>query len=434
MEEGFPKLRITKRALVCNFLNLLGGSLTAQGISLAVLLLTARHLGAERYGQYAASITITGSTAVLFNLGLDIWLLRNGAISSASLPTLARSVFTIKSAFGGIWFLLICTLLQFLNRERFPAGLVELSAVFVWLNGLFSTVLTLYKLSLRNGFTFFLQSLYVLTWLAATLIVILRKEQNPWVYMQARVFAIFIAVVSGYIILLKIGLLFPQMIHPPVAIHKTLKETIPYAWSEALAWILMRADTLIIALMLGDGETGIFSTAENVVNALFFIPAAAYDVFVPVLSLFLKNDLARARFLIKYGVFLFLLIGFLLTLLVLICASPLTSLLGANFQEVQKLLLILSPVPFLHSLVFGMAVFLVASGKQKQRTLIQALVAMLNVVTNALVAKPFGIKGVGIVYVFTELALLLGYFVISRDAISHLIRGKVYASAQRSCD
>ncbi|MEM3658412.1 MAG: oligosaccharide flippase family protein [Candidatus Hadarchaeum sp.] len=410
------KLQIGRRTLAYNFLNLLAGSLASQGVSTVVLLLTARQLGAEGYGQYTASLALTGSTAVLFNLGLDIWLLRNGAAGLALLSTFVGSVFLIKITLGWVWFLFIQVLLLLLRPENFPGGLVGLAAASVWFNGLLATILTTYKLSLKNRFTFFLQTLYVLIWLALTAALITWNEHLPWAYMWVRTLAIFIVVITGYIMLLKMGFLAPVRIRL-ATVRTILRETIPFAISDALAWILMRADVLIIALLLDRKDVGVFSTAENIVNMLFFVPAAAYEIFVPTLSYSLKNDVNRAQLFVRYGICLFPLIGLLLILLVWICAPLLTNLLGTDFQEVRELLLILCPVPFLHSLTFGAAAFLVASGKQGQRTLVQALVAILNVGMNVIVAKPFGIKGISAVYAFTEAVLFLGYFMLARNVI-----------------
>ncbi len=419
-EVKFFKPRINRRSLAYNFLNLLVGSLASQGISTLILLLTARQLGAEEYGQYTGSLVFTGSTAVLFNLGLDIWLLRNGVVS-ASLSTLVGSILFIKGILGCFWFLLIQMLLP-LYPGSFSNGLIRISAGFVWFNGLLTTVLTVYKLSLKNKLTLFLQSLYVLTWLSFTTMLIIHNEKSSLIYIQARILAISTALITGYIILKSAGLLAPPKVH---FIKIILKGAFPFAVSEALGWILMRADTLIIALMLGKREVGIFSTAENVVNALFFIPAAAYDIFVPTLSYLMENDLARARPIVKYSFYLFPSIGILLTLLIWGSASPLVSLLGESFQEVWVLLLILSPIPFLHSLAFGAAAYLVAGERQKQRTVIQVLAAVFNVGMNVVVARSFGINGVGVVYVLTELILSLGYFVLARRLIYQLKVGGI---------
>jgi O-antigen/teichoic acid export membrane protein len=55
---------------------LFSGSVVAQGMTALALLLTARQLKVDAYGQYTACITITSMLSILFSLGLDVWLLR----------------------------------------------------------------------------------------------------------------------------------------------------------------------------------------------------------------------------------------------------------------------------------------------------------------------------------------------------------------------
>ena len=57
---------------------LLAGTLLTRAISAVALILIARQLGVERYGQFVASQSITGLTTVVFTLGMEGLVLREG--------------------------------------------------------------------------------------------------------------------------------------------------------------------------------------------------------------------------------------------------------------------------------------------------------------------------------------------------------------------
>jgi len=71
-------LRLNRRNVVNNIAALLSGSAIAQGMTMLAIMLTARQLGAVKYGEYVSAYTLASATAIVFNLGLDIWLLREG--------------------------------------------------------------------------------------------------------------------------------------------------------------------------------------------------------------------------------------------------------------------------------------------------------------------------------------------------------------------
>jgi O-antigen/teichoic acid export membrane protein len=96
-------------------------------------------------------------------------------------------------------------------------------------------------------------------------------------------------------------------------------------------------------------------------------------------------------------------------------AGPFLSelLLGDSYKTTGQLLRILSPILFLKSLSFACAAFLVAVGWQIRRLIPQAISAAANILLNLLVIMTLGIIGVALVYVVSEVILLIGYLWIS---------------------
>ena len=108
---------LTRGAMARSMATLFSGSIVAQGMTALALLLTARQLGVEGYGQYAACIAITSLASILFSLGLDLWLLREGGRSVHRLPAYAGSVLGIKALFGLAWMAAFFLLAPLLNKR-----------------------------------------------------------------------------------------------------------------------------------------------------------------------------------------------------------------------------------------------------------------------------------------------------------------------------
>lgn len=375
------------------------------------LLLTARQLGATHYGRYAACFALTGFSSILFSLGLNIWLLHEGSRALNRLGTLLGSVLTIKGIIGVIWFSLVVLLSPLLDPSSFPVKLMRLSALSVLLDNLIATLLTAYKASLRNKTTSILESGANAIWLLATLLLVKMGEHQAVVYVRIRLGALSV----GFIAILLIVWRSASLKVTIQTTRRAIGEALPFATSELLAWASMRVDVLIVALILGEYATGLYSPAVGLVNALFLAPATVYLVVMPVLSNLFVTDAKQAWLTARNGILLLVVIGFGMSTALALGASPLASILGTSFRDIQEILRLLSPILLIHSLTFGLAAILVATNQQANRTIVQAIAVAANTFLNLLVVPRTGIRGAAVVYVISDVVLLIGYAWLVRN-------------------
>ncbi len=396
---------LTRRRVLGNVAALLSGSIVSQGINALVLLLTARQLGPAGYGQYAACFALAGFTATLINLGSDVWLLREGGRQAVPLGESLGSVLIIKVSGGVAWLGLMLVVAPLLRQDTFPSGLLQLSALSVLLDSLFSTALTAFKASLRNHVTSLLEFGSDAAWLMATLLFIGLGARRAETYVQVRIIVLFISVLVAILIIRRlIGVKGTFR-----TVRRLLREAPPFAVSEFLSWILMRIDVLIIAFALGEHAVGLYAPAVGIVNALFLIPAAVHGVMVPVLSHLVATNTAQAEITARRMIVLLLTAGLGLSLALWGGAPLLVSFLRESFSGSLGVLRILSLILLFKSGSFAMAAILVAIGRQPSRTIVQAVAAVTNVSLNLWVVYRLGIEGVAWVYVLTELLTVLGY-------------------------
>lgn len=398
-------MELSRRNVIHSIAMLFSGSAVAQGTTALALLLTARQLGAAGYGQYAASFVFSSLTSIGFNLGLDIWLLRQGGRLPQRLAELAGSVLGLKGIFGLIWLAIISVLAPSLHQDTYPVQLLHWSAILVWLDSLLATVFTAFKAVLRNKIPSLLEAGADLIWLLGVLFLMGWGNRQPVAYIQVRVLvAAPVLVLAGWLLWRLSGL----RVLPAMA-WQALRESPPFALSEFLGWASMRVDVFIVSLILGKTATGLYSPAVGLVNMAFLAPAAVYNVMVPVLSHLYQAHPFQARATARRAVFLSLALGLVLTLIFWVGAPLAVLVLGKSFVQSVGILRILSLVLFFKCLSFAMAAIIVATDQQARRTLVQAVAVAANVVLNLLVVSWAGIQGVAVVYVLTEVILLIGY-------------------------
>jgi O-antigen/teichoic acid export membrane protein len=403
-------LDVTRRNLFGNIAKLFSNSAISQGFTALALLLTARELGATLYGQLAACLALASVLSVGFNLGLDIWLLREGARSQYRISELIGSSLSIKLGLGLIWVLALSLIGLILQNPSFPPALLTLTAIMVWLDSILMTALSAFKASLRNEYTLIIESSSDFIWFIGTLGLIYLGTKLPEAYVTLRlVILLATCIIAYYLIHRLLGLHISREI-----IQISLKACPPYALSEFLALALMRLDVIIVAFALGNYSVGLYSPAVSIVNALFFIPLSVYMVMVPSLSHLFESDLLQAWKSSKRFTLLLSVVGGLSSILLFVCADWVVALLGESFAGSGMILRILSVILLLKSLSFAMAGILVAGGRQSQRVIIQAIAVVLGTLLNLIVVFRFGINGVAVVFVITELILFLGYMGLVR--------------------
>jgi O-antigen/teichoic acid export membrane protein len=384
---------------------LFSGSVVAQGMTAFALLLTARQLKVDGYGQYAACITLTSMLSIIFSLGLDVWLLREGGRTPSRIAELASSVLSIKASLGLLWIFVFWLLASLLNQQSFPISLLRLCIILTWSDMLLWTGLNVFKAALHNQYPSIIEASADAIWLGCTLLLIYYGIHQPEAYIGIRLLISILALSVTLLMLLKrFGWHYDFQLT-----LRAIKESFPFSSSEFLSMITMRADVVIISVALGATATGLYSPAVGLVNMAFLVPAAIHIVMVPVLSNLYLNHPQQAKKTAFRTVVLSLLIGIGLTLFFYFGSPLIIPLLGPSYTGSVAILQILSWLLLFKSGSFAMAAILVATDQQIRRTSIQVIAAITNIVLNLLIVFWLGVKGVALVYVITEVILFIGY-------------------------
>lgn len=419
LDGGVVDSRLRRESLVTSVAILFSGSVLSQGLASVILLVTARTLGSAAYGQYTTCLVLTSFTSILFSLGLDIWLLNMGGRDPEDLHRYLGSVLVIKTVLGGLWYLLMYAVSPYLNgllnSEAFEPRLVRVSAMSVWFDSAFATILVGYKARLENRMTSVIQVGSRAVWLLATFVAARLGVESVNVYAWIRMlvglasFAVAAALVAS-----SIGFRPRYSI-----ILRALRESFPFAASEFLALASMRLDTLAIALVLNPRDVGLYAPVVGLVTACFMAPAAVYTVVVPILGRLYRSDLYQFWLLVRKILAALLILGSAMAVCAFAGSGLLIGLLGSSYGAADRLLRIMSIVLLLHSLTYGMAAVLVVTERQAQRVTVQAITVVVNALLSVCAAVAVGIVGVPWAYVASELVLLVGYACLVRQ---HYVR------------
>ena len=371
-------------------------------------LLLARYFGPEISGGYTSAFAIASLTAIAFNLGLDTWLLRAGALTQDLQKTFG-DVLKTKAIAGTIWALLLFGLATTLRPDLYPAALLGVCILDVWFDSIFITSLavmnTQRKIKQYSLFVLLSRGLKLL----GLIILMITETQTIIMFAGWRAFC---SLVFAFI---AVTFLRPDLGEFSFSnLSEVFRKSRSFALSGLLATVYMQADVVILSNIRGKTATGIYSPALSLINALFVFPTAVYTYVIPSLSRWVKENADRFVELAQKLIFLVLIMGIAMSLATGVLGKLATGiLLGNHYLRSGELIGKLSPILLLKCLEFGFAAIIVAANKQKSRLIPQAVAAILNVGLNLALIPRLGEFGAAAVYLVTEIVLFVSYGIIA---------------------
>ena len=380
----------------------------AQLMVMLFSLLLARYFGPEVSGGYTSAFAIASVTAIAFNLGLDTWLLRAGALAKDLQRTFGNVLLT-KAAAGLVWALLLFGIATKLRPDLYPPELLAICILDVWFDSVFITSLAVFNIERKIKHYSLLILLSRGLKLLGLIALILAGNQNLLMFAEWR------GLISLVFAIVAVVILRPRLTEPAFAdIPGILRQTRNFAISDFLATGYMQADVVILSNIKGKAATGIYAPALSLINALFVIPSAIYTYTIPTLSRWFKSNADRFVDLSKKAILLLSAIGVIMSLAIAFLGIPATDLLlGQKYTQTGELMVRLSPILFLKCLEFGFAAVIVAANKQKSRLIPQAVAAIANIGLNLLLIPRLGEFGAATVYLTTEIILFISYGIIA---------------------
>lgn len=378
---------------------------SGQVMMMIYFLIVARVLGPEQFGIYSGTYALTGLTIFAVNWGMDTWLLRDSGSLLATRESAGR-VLCIKAGLGLGWALLLVVCAPIIRPDVFTPWLVLVSALDIWCDGALAThysALTIQKRIKEISRIIFLSRAVRL--FGALAIFLIGFSGSPMLFTIIRL----AGAASG--LLVAVLVVKPNLTaHKLVSHSAILKQAVPYGLSDFLTLVYFQADIFLLTLLKGSEVTGLYAPASGLINALFVIPAAVYNLTIPMLVHKMAVDKTTFNRLVVKVMLGFLVLGLGLGVGVgLFGGWILRLLLGPSYAIASVLLAILSPILFLKSLSYGFAAVILAIGWQRQRLLPQGISATYNILANLWIIPILGAVGVSMVYVASEFVLVVGY-------------------------
>lgn len=390
---------------------IMGGDLIFRLISLVVTIYLARYLGTEGFGKYSFVFAYLAFFGVITNLGLQTILVREMSRDPSTAPKLIGNAYFIRlilTVFAVVLSMIVITFMSYPADTTTYIYIASFTLLFISFSDFYATI---FQANLRMEYREIAKLAFKI--ISAALII--------WIiFSQGTLTQVIIVLVFSEMVKTLISYLFSRkLVRPKFEIDfglwkYLLKEALPIASAGVIFIIYFRIDVIMLSIMLGDAQVGIYSAAYKLSEPLSLIPLALLTSMFPIMSASFKTSKERLiriyRFCVRY---LFIII-FPIAIGTTILADKIIFLIyGAAFYGSATALQIIIWALVFTSIGYVLTNLLVSIGKQKLYTWCMVLCAITNVTLNFILISVLSYNGAAIATVATDAVLCIAsyYFV-----------------------
>ena len=383
-------------------------------LSFALFLVIALVLGQKGLGDYSFIFALTGIIFMLNDLGISTLFVREASRDLKAIQCHFKNVLTMKLFFG---FLAAVTTIIAVNIAKNFANFSEeiITAVyFAALAILFSGVKDLF-LAVFQAFQrmFFIGFARVVEMFLIVSLGIYALSSGHGLVGLTLAFLL-----AHFIVFIMSLLACSRLIRVGISLDfgfqkKFLKASWPFWFTALFITLSFRTDTVMIRLISGAAETGLYNSSFRLLDALYLIPVAVISAVFPAMSVLYKTDKEMLKRLYRKMFYYLLAIALPMGIGTMFLADRIMLFIyGNEFSGAGNALRILIWAEVAIFLYAVSGYLLNAINRQLLFTATAAGAAVLNVAINLVLIPEFGYIGAAIATVATSffILVLLFYF------------------------
>lgn len=390
------------QGLVKNISVLIAANIVSLGLGFFYMMYTARYLGAENFGVLNFGLAFTGMFAVFSDFGLSTLATREISRDKTLASKYLGNIVVMKIFMAIITFFVIAITINLMknypNQTIKVVYFIGMSIVLNSFTGIFNSIFQAFGKMEYQSIANILLSLFMF---GGTLIGIEQGSDVVW-------FAILSFVTSAIVLGYSFTVCIWKFVLPKLEIDlkfwkQMLKEALPFGLSSIFVLIYFYSDSVMLSVIKGNLEVGIYNAAYRLVYLLLIIPSLYFTAIFPIMSKLYTTS--------KDSLIIYYERSFKYMLLIIIPIAIGTTLLsdkiiillyGEEYIQSAGILQILVWAVFFSYLSHTPTFVLNSINKQSLYTKVVFLCMLLNAILNLILIPRYSYIGAGIATVITE--------------------------------
>jgi O-antigen/teichoic acid export membrane protein len=414
-----PTAGLGSRALR-NTVLILGARVVSRLIALVTVFATASSLKDARFGDFNTVVTVTALVAPVFlDLGFNILYQREGARRPSEIERYLQNLMSARLILAVISFPVLAVALYFLQLSDLLIPGYLLMVLTSYANLLRYTLYALQRLGFE-AIAIVLESLLLLGLTLFGVFNHMGVSYFLWAYVATYAFdCIFFSVLLRSLKIARFRWRFE-----PQLLRQWFWMGLPFAVTFVLTTLYWKLDVPLLKLFKSSAEVGWYSFAYKPFEAMLFVPITMLGVVLPVLAVYQRSSMDRLRAAVTMFFKALLMVGWPLSVGVVLLATPLAGLWSGFYPQSVPALRILA-LAFVFAFVNNAFIgALTVIDRQATYAKAAGISLAVNLVLNLILIPPFGYIAASWTTVVTEAVLVAaGWWLTAR----HL--GKLHLAA-----
>jgi len=402
------------RVLAANLRSLGVGQVVTRLAGFAVVIVLARSLGEADFGRYTVAVGVVGILALVIQLGMGGYLVREGARAPDLLNRLLGHVLVLRTVLGVLAVLVAAALGVLLGYDRITLTVLVVLAVAAVVRELANSYQAVLLALERARDAAALQAGQAVAIAAGPLLAVV---------LGGGVVTVALATLAGAAITLpwswrRLRRQWGERARIELTgIRTTLAVSAVFAASHGLHSVLTYLDSVMVHGFLGNVETGLYGAAYRVLLGVFLVPAVYMDATTRMISRLAHTDRGRMVEVYSRAVAHMTMVGVALGAGGAILAGPILELLyDEPYLRATGALAILLPGAIFAVPMWMTAMTAYALGLQNRVAITWGLAVLANAVANLFLIPRFGIEGAAAASVAAEAFAMVAVTVMLRRA------------------
>ncbi|MBD3340525.1 MAG: oligosaccharide flippase family protein [Candidatus Lokiarchaeota archaeon] len=399
------KQKSSKNIILKNLSWIVFANIIAKPFWFLFLMISARILGPEDFGKFNFAISFVMIFSILYELGMDLFTVREVSINRQQSEKLLGNSLIIKVALIPMVSSLIILVANLLGYSD-----VTIQAVY-W------SILYVMFITTANYLRSFFRGFEKINYEAVTVIfekIVLCFLGGYALVFSSGVINLFKLLTAGALLssIFTASLLFIKLVKPKFSfdfslMRGILKKAMPFALMNIFILIYFRIDMVMLSLMKNETIVGLYSSGYRIMEMLLIIPAILMIPIYPAMSRLTVNDRSKFRELSQISVKGILLISLPVTLVIFFLANIFMLLFYGDSEYLLAtgaLKILVFALPF-NGLTTVFATMLAANNRQLLTTRNSGICAVFNIVLNFSLIPKYGFMGAAAATLATEVLL-----------------------------
>ena len=389
------------------------------GVRIVSLVLIARYLSKESFGEFAFVMAIASFLLPLTDFGVQRILIREISADTENASRYVGSALTLRVILSIPLIILIFSITRFFHWDHRTVLAIYIAACSQILVSFGMVFLAVFRAFERMGYDLLLSFIHQLIRLTSIIFVIKYDLGFLYIFLAIAFAELFKTILQAVAVSLRF--LRPRFAKSLNYCKLLLKESYPLAVFAFLAVASFRVDIFVLKHFRGPAEISLFEIPHRIIMLFQILPISIVTALFPVLSRLAKSSRASLEYTYEKAFKFLVILSLPVAILMIVFAKGIMTIIDKKYLDAASALQILGGTVCFLFLISLINFTLTSIGKQKLTTVGVSICFCINLLMDLILVPRYGYIGASIGTLIAYICFFLASFYFACKNIGKIL-------------